>query len=78
MGVTPGVVTDGEGTWPVVKVRSTQYWLACQVLVGKALLEPYAYTPTSVAGIDRFREAEVPVNCSVDMYRPTEVWYDTT
>jgi hypothetical protein len=34
VGVAVAVVAD----WAVEKLRSTQYWLECQVLVGKALL----------------------------------------
>lgn len=42
LGVTPGVVADGDGTLLLgANVRSTQYWLACQVLVGNALVPPY-------------------------------------
>jgi hypothetical protein len=36
LGVGTGVGRERPG----VKVRSTQYWLACQLLVGKAVLVP--------------------------------------
>ena len=42
--VVPGAeVAVAVGVDPlVVNARSTQYWLACQVSVGKALFAPYA------------------------------------
>jgi hypothetical protein len=41
VAVTLELLADGEGSCAVENVRSTQYWLACHVLLGKALVPPY-------------------------------------
>ena len=41
VGVETGVGAVVVAGRPVEKVRSTQYWLACQLSLGKELLVPY-------------------------------------
>jgi hypothetical protein len=62
VGVVLGVAVVVGVDRPALKVRSTQYWLERQLSLGKALVVPYLYTPTSEVGIDRLLEAEGPVN----------------